>query len=643
LRFPYPVAECGTMMPRDDIRAADKLALRGKSKEQLAALAVRYLPVEEVQGADRFRLIEALSRTASTNEQLAAELAESEIAIKPSFYLMLLDPSGENASAEVAALERLRSILSVLNTELERTQDLPHYKGFAAEEVHQVAEGVVEVWFTWQRAHGYWHPDDFSRTHIYEAQFGLAILDLNSRKAIVACHDRKEREHLTEALSRMYSANLTAMTLTQPILDRIGSFDNVKRAGYFVSNVSGDVPSNISYADENLSTIEMARTEERSFRSQRKHSFYRIPLGHLVETGVGATSDSGKLWIPREVPLSLVREYSLRLLGRVSETLNELTQRGDTDEVLDAVGISGLPKMQTIRPVRLRKEVSELFAQLVNMLVAGESERSFTPGEALITDGVPRLFLHPRLELTDPADSGDVAFWRDAEEDSQQVKVSRSGGELLFKERRSGETLNLSQLTHPITGGTVDVEEPLRALELVPTPQLAEALMQATERASGQIELLRRVRFLPFRVSAGRLRLDVDRALGRTGPGEPDILLDPQEVDELRSALSRGAPEGADRERLDKTLIGLGEKCPHMADENCRPCVEDRTQLCLRSLVARPFRSRLLLAHKGIELSDVQFTATVNDEPVRVFGFAKLGKANKAKTKTSGLTARNEN
>jgi hypothetical protein len=55
------------MMPREDIRAADKLALRGKSKEQLAALASRYLSAEEVQGADRIRLIEALSRAASTN------------------------------------------------------------------------------------------------------------------------------------------------------------------------------------------------------------------------------------------------------------------------------------------------------------------------------------------------------------------------------------------------------------------------------------------------------------------------------------------------------------------------------------------------------------------------------------------------
>jgi hypothetical protein len=56
------------------IRAADKLALRGKSKEQLVALAGRYLLAEDLQGADRIRLIEALSRAASTNEPRSEEV-----------------------------------------------------------------------------------------------------------------------------------------------------------------------------------------------------------------------------------------------------------------------------------------------------------------------------------------------------------------------------------------------------------------------------------------------------------------------------------------------------------------------------------------------------------------------------------------
>src|SRR5215210_2447560 len=100
-------------MPRDEFRAAHKLALRGKSKEELTTLAGRFLPDEEVREADKLLLIEKLSRAASTNHPLAEELAQSEVAIKPSFYLMLMDTLGDDVPAADAGLEQLRSALGV--------------------------------------------------------------------------------------------------------------------------------------------------------------------------------------------------------------------------------------------------------------------------------------------------------------------------------------------------------------------------------------------------------------------------------------------------------------------------------------------------------------------------------------------------
>ena len=445
-------------MPEDGIGASSKLALRGKSKEELKILADTFLPDEGLREADKLRLVEALSQEAGTNQELGAELAASEIAIKPSFYLMLFQPLGGDGVPEPeVALAGLRARLRTAAVAAEGRDGLPSRKGFAAEDVREVAEDVVEIWFTWQRFHGYWRPDDFSKTHVYEAQFGLAILDFNSRKAIIACHDRKERKELADAISEVYRLTLTPMSLTQPLLDRIGNFDSVKRAGYFIADAVGEAPSNISFADEDLSTFEVVRAEENSFRSQRKHSFYRIPLGHLTETGIGATSDSGKLWIPREVSLSLVREYGVLLLGRITETLDELTGNERIDEVLEVVGASRSPTMQTIRPAGLRREVEELFVRLVSMIVAGESERAYTPSQTLVTDGVPKLFHYPRLQLVGPEDDSGVAFWRNEERDDEQVRVTASREGLSFEERYSKEELDLSALSHPITGETVEL------------------------------------------------------------------------------------------------------------------------------------------------------------------------------------------
>jgi hypothetical protein len=621
------------------MRPASKLALRGKSKTELEVLASRFLSAEEARDLDKGRLVEALSLAADENQELAQELANSEIAVKPSFHLTLLDPLGEQVPARNGAFEELRSVLDDLNANLNMGQDLPPHTGFRVEEVTEVESILFEVRFTWRRIHWYWHPDDFSRRHIYEARFGFALLDFRGRKAIISCHDRKERDHLAKALSRVFSVRLAPMVLTQPILDQIGSFDNVKRASYFIGEPPADVPSNITYADENLASSIVAREEELNFRSQRRQSFYRIPLGELVETGVGVTSDPGKIWIPREVPLSTAREYGLRLLSKVSDTLGELVRRQQTDDVLDIVGISQLPAMKAIRPVELREEVVGLFAQLVNMLVNGETERPFTPSPTLVVEGtrgdVAGLFLHPRLEIPDTEGQGGIAFWRDSDGRSQQVRVSLENGALVFTGERSGEQLDLGSLPHPVTGEPVDVSEPLTHLELVPKPRLQSVLMEAIRRVSGQMEKLSPVRFLPFHVSAGRLRLDVDRALGRRTGGEPHPVVRPEELRELGAALSRDEPSRGERERLDGRLVQLGEQCEHMNDTNCRSCVAASAFLCLRSLVARRFSNHLLLAHKGIELSDVQFEATIDGEPARVFGFAKMSGTQK------GLTSRN--
>jgi hypothetical protein len=193
----------------------------------------------------------------------------------------------------------------------------------------------------------------------------------------------------------------------------------------------------------------------------------------------------------------------------------------------------------------------------------------------------------------------------------------------------------LANLPHPSTGEPVDLGNPLTHLELVPKPRLQSTLEAAIRHVSGQLEALRPVRFLPFHISAGRLRLDVDRALGRRTGSEPDPVVRPEELRELTAALSRDDPPRAERERLDRLLSQLGEECDYVKDENCRSCVADGDFLCLRSLVARRFTDHLLLSHKGIELSDVQFGATIDGEPARVFGFAKLSGTKK------GLTSRN--
>jgi hypothetical protein len=86
-------------------------------------------------------------------------------------------------------------------------------------------------------------------------------------------------------------------------------------------------------------------------------------------------------------------------------------------------------------------------------------------------------------------------------------------------------------------------------------------------------------------------------------------------------------------------LYRLGEKCTEMSDVECEQCVRLRRNLCLRSMVAQfAPKNHILLAHMGIERSDLQLTLTIEGAPHKTLCFAKL-----AGGKGSTLTLRNKN
>src|SRR5882762_9317465 len=74
---------------RKSLLITQRLALRGKKVEELRELAVRHLGIDPSSTSAR-ELREKLSGVAEYNRDLSAELGESPISLKPSFYLMMV-------------------------------------------------------------------------------------------------------------------------------------------------------------------------------------------------------------------------------------------------------------------------------------------------------------------------------------------------------------------------------------------------------------------------------------------------------------------------------------------------------------------------------------------------------------------------
>jgi hypothetical protein len=263
-------------------------SLRGRPVTDLRDLARQHLKLKdaEIAAADKTLLIAELSQAAANNKALSEDLRNGSISLKPSFYLMRFNEdfaiSAESARNRMKKyLQQHSAGLSQLEIQLVRT---PKAK-------------TLEVLLTWETSFTYWAPS-FDLRQVQQLKFGFANMDFKVKKAILCCHTTKERQKLIDLFKGALGLSLSSIVLTQKLLDQIGTFDHVKRALYVISEHDAITPTNITYADDNLSARRLAREEEENPRSQRQQSFYRIPItNRLVEEGIGATSDSGKLWI----------------------------------------------------------------------------------------------------------------------------------------------------------------------------------------------------------------------------------------------------------------------------------------------------------------------------------------------------------
>ena len=268
------------------------------------------------------------------------------------------------------------------------------------------------------------------------------------------------------------------------------------------------------------------------------------------------------------------------------------------------------------------------------MVVKKEAERPFLAPLSFATFGVPRLFEYPRLRLTDE-ESGEIAYWSNSSRTSQLLHPFVKDGRLALASVPDDQLLNLKSLVHPITNAEITIDDPLRELEVRPTPELHSILLEVFGFLTGEKPELRRVKALPFTISSGVLKLDLTLALNAEFSRNLGSEIVAAEVSEFETILTHAAA-GGQRGRLKTRLHSLGEKCAHMSDTNCGACLTERRYLCLRSLLARFFRRHLLLAHKGIELSDLQGRVTIGGEASNVFVFSKLARGN------STLTLRND-
>lgn len=295
----------------------------------------------------------------------------------------------------------------------------------------------------------------------------------------------------------------------------------------------------------------------------------------LVEEGVGATSESGKLWIPKEIPLQAVRDYCTALLGRVSGTLDKLIKSDEIEAVLSTYKFDELPGVSDADPLAFREALADLLRTLIIMLSRKEEERAYTLPFALAYYAAPRFFFHPRLRLVDDT-TGELGFWMDAATDSPQVKLTGTAAEIRLKSYPGDRPIDVENLQHPITGAAISLSDVLEAVEFVPNESLLKIVRDTVHRIAEQLPKLKNVKEVAFRLTGKAIILDIKRAFGELA--SHPTLITTSDIAELQPVIQRQVVSKKDRESVQARLLQLGEKCAHMSDPDMQSMPQRQRQ-----------------------------------------------------------------
>jgi hypothetical protein len=600
-----------------------QLKLNNLDIDQLKSLIREFTKKENklIEGLSKNDLLQILSTEAQQNKKLQIRVNSLKVSFKPSFYLLAFHSAIEEGYLDKGFKINLKKSIEKVNSKINTYGGNPVYKNFEYIDSIVIENKTVEFDLVWQKLHWFWSPFSFTLDKIYELNYGIIIIDIESKKAVISCHTVEEQEIIKEIILDVFKIKLNTLTMTKPLLDKVGSYDKVKRARYFISKDTSKIPENITYADDNLSLKVVAKELEDSPSSERKESFYRIPLGIILEQGVGVTSDSGKLWIPKNLPVDTVKDYAKELLIKITSTLDNLTKDGNIKTVYDSLGIQKIEEIQSIKPIELRSEVYRIIYELLLMVLNKDSERPFTIDKALVNENsVPSLFNYPRLEIYDELTDSNC-FYIDKENGSQLIKIKTGKAKNTVLSVPKGELLNLESLEHQISGNKIKVSDLYSHLELLPTPKLQIIINIAFKYMGSQFDKLVGKCHIPFRIKNNKLILDY-QSVANDIKAYMNTEIFCGDIIQLKQVVNKSISPNLE-DYYKKTVNALGEMCDFCEDTNCRACIRLKKYICLRSLVGEFLLNPTILSHKAIELSDIQGRLEFKDTEIILYGFAK--------------------
>lgn len=264
---------------------------------------------------------------------------------RPSFYLYLL-PSGLTRPDTRKLQAFLDQLAACDNFDLCPELDIGPTSGDGAspDQVSLLDEedldDFCEIRFRYYVPHRFLNIDE-QPDKVLQSRFGFLWLDLNLGYLAILSRDERTNRLLTRALSKCLQAIPLPARFPKELLDKHFSIEKARRLSYY------DPSTGVRRSISGYGLWQRFKKEilEREQLYTRPSTLYTEEVAEGVTSGLGVAATSGKIYLTRTLPTSVVRAWARHRLPDLMRDLQELraSQPDSFSQSLDAVNRMRLP------------------------------------------------------------------------------------------------------------------------------------------------------------------------------------------------------------------------------------------------------------------------------------------------------------
>jgi hypothetical protein len=284
---------------------------------------------------------------------------------RPSFYLYLLPnglaiPDGKELQAlldRLAACDRFD-----VQPEMDACWALGD--GTSPDQVSLLDEEDLddfhEIRFRYYVPHRFLNVDE-QPDQVLQSRYGFLWLDLNMGYLAILSRDERINRLLTRALSKCLRAIPLPARFPKELLDKHFSIEKAKRLSYY------DPSTGVRRSISGYGLWQRFKKEimEREQLYTRPSTLYTEEVAEGLTSGLGVTATSGRIYLTRTLPTSVVRAWARRRLPGLMHDLQQLRASQP-----DAFGRS----LETVNRMRLSASGRATIITLVEALLETERE-----------------------------------------------------------------------------------------------------------------------------------------------------------------------------------------------------------------------------------------------------------------------------